>query len=352
MWSHFPLRAVLSCLVLLGARAAYPAHYLSPDVPTTIDGATFLPWQLVRVDGASYSSTGVLPFGLPLDALHRREDGRWLLSFEVPTTIAAITYKAADVALWDGTTFLLHFDASTHGLPPDANIDAIADEDAAGSLIVSFSETTSIAGGPTIGPSDLVRVGDWVVVFDADSASPTIPSGANVIAAARNSAGWVLGFDVPVTLGSLTVVPGGLVNWDGAAFSPFLSHPSWPLSSQVASISLLAAPGEIDASVRLSKGPLGADLEFSWGTGCSVGAEDAAIYAGTLGSWYSHVAVDCHDDGGDRSESVPMPSGSTYYLVVPQNPDVEGLYGASSGGIQRPRGGGACRVGQAITPCP
>jgi hypothetical protein len=63
---------------------------------------------------------------------------------------------------------------------------------------------------------------------------------------------------------------------------------------------------------------------------------DYAIYQGTLGSYASHVMIDCTDDGGDLVEDILPQAASSYYLVVPLGLSSEGSYGTASNGSQRP----------------
>jgi hypothetical protein len=93
-------------------------------------------------------------------------------------------------------------------------------------------------------------------------------------------------------------------------------------------------------------------LRISWTASCSAGAEEYAIYEGTIGEWYSHTAVDCSDDGGDMAEDIPLSDGNRYYLVVPVNPSQEGSYGTASNRTERPPGAAACAFMQALAACP
>ena len=112
-----------------------------------------------------------------------------------------------------------------------------------------------------------------------------------------------------------------------------------------------AAPGRVD-TLRVGKSSVtpGA-LVLSWLPSCTHGAADYGIYEGLLGNWYSHVAVDCSDDGGDLREDVIPMEGDGYYLVVPVNFNGEGSYGTDSD-TERPTGTPACVSSQFLAPCP
>jgi hypothetical protein len=65
---------------------------------------------------------------------------------------------------------------------------------------------------------------------------------------------------------------------------------------------------------------------------------DYAIYEGTLGVPGSHRPVVCSTGGATALQTPPGPDNH-YYLVVSSSPDgVEGSYGTTSWGEQRPQG--------------
>lgn len=113
-------------------------------------------------------------------------------------------------------------------------------------------------------------------------------------------------------------------------------------------------PGEA-RSLTLSR-PTGSgdppSLTLRWAATCTGGATDYAIYEGTLGSWYSHVLLDCTDDGGDLEETVTPSAGDRYYLVVPESAANEGSYGIDSQAVERPTGAPACRASHVPAACP
>jgi hypothetical protein len=99
-------------------------------------------------------------------------------------------------------------------------------------------------------------------------------------------------------------------------------------------------PGSVRTlSVTMS----GADLQLSWDPACPSG--DYAIYEGTIGDFTSHAPRLC-STAGATSVTLSPPSGSVYYIVVPLNESVEGSYGTTSAGTERPAGSPACRPQQ------
>jgi hypothetical protein len=113
---------------------------------------------------------------------------------------------------------------------------------------------------------------------------------------------------------------------------------------------LLPGPGDVGPSLTVEPGP-GSTITLRWQPSCSDLGQDYAIYEGQLRDWTSHTAIDCHDDLGDRSETVAASPGSTYYLLVPLDGAAEGSYGKTSAGAERPRGQQVCAPAQIVDSC-
>jgi len=100
----------------------------------------------------------------------------------------------------------------------------------------------------------------------------------------------------------------------------------------------------------------GAEITLSWGSSCAVGDTDYEIYQGEIGDYYSHVKMDpCSTAGATFATFAPLPSVSTYYLVVPTNGTNEGSYGLRSDNTERPQSLHAvdrCRPQQIAAVCP
>lgn len=94
----------------------------------------------------------------------------------------------------------------------------------------------------------------------------------------------------------------------------------------------------------------GPNLLLSWGGSCTATDDDYEVYEGSLDSFYSHSLVLCSTGGAAGAIVAPL-SGSTYYLVVPQNGAREGSYGRRSSGVQRPPGVTSC-LPQEVAVCP
>lgn len=343
--------------LLLGASHS-DNFYLTPDAPADLSATTFLPWQVVRNVAGAYTPSLTLPPGTVIDALHRMDNGHWLLSVESQTTLGGVTALPSDVLeLYDFPGgYVKRFDGVAGGVPPGANLDAIfLDGGDGGDLIMSFDVPSTI-GGQTFEPADLVRFNgsSFSLYFDASAAVPPIPPTTNVTGADRRGSLVILTFDVPTTQGGQTFLPGQLVSWDGSGFAPFYADPSWPPGSAIEALALLPQPGMVPPTIDVTiASPPGGRLRLriAWEASCSAGAEDYAIYEGIIGSWYSHTALDCSDDGGDRMEDFSPGAGNRYYLVVPLNANDEGSYGLDSTLNQRPRGAATCVPTQALDAC-
>lgn len=245
----------------------------------------------------------------------------------------------------------MFLDHTAIGLGAAANVDALfLDGGDAGDPILSFDVPTTI-GLTTWLPADLVRyAGGFSSYFNSVAAG--IPLSTNVTGADRRAGATVLTFDVGTTLSGTTFRAGELVRWNGVSFSSYYLDPAWPASAHVDALGFLADPGSVP-TIYVDRTPIAPTvLIVSWTASCSAGAEDYGIYEGQLGNWTSHGAIDCHDDGADRTEQIAPAGGNTYYLVVPFNANDEGSYGVDSWGIQRPRGNPTCATTQAVSVCP
>jgi len=339
-------------VLAVASPVAAASFHLTPDAPVSPTGVTILPWEIALYNGAYGVQAGVAA-GTTLDALHQMNDGSWLLSVESPTTLGGATYRRDDIVRYDGVSFSLFFSGSGAGVPIDSDIDAVfLDGGDTGHVIVSF-DVPAILGGTLFEPSDLVDISSAVpaAYFDASAATPPIPVSSNVTGADFRAGLLVLTFDVPTTLGATTYTPGQLVSWNGSSFAQYHSDTAWS-AGRVNGLSLLAGPGNVsNLSVDLSAAT--GNLILSWDASCSVGGEDYAIFEGVLGDWSSHTAIDCSDNGGDLTESVPLPADDRYYLVVPHNAAYYGSFGLNSALEERPVGTAVCAPAQALTmTCP
>jgi hypothetical protein len=262
------------------------------------------------------------------------------------------------------------------GTPPGSDIDAaflIGGDN--GDLVISFDVPTDLSGlgGANHDPSDLIQFtrtgpgcGNWALVgpfFTGSGAN--IPLYADVTGADERHGDTIITFDVPTTLTGAappTFVPGELANWNGVSLTSYYAPAAWPvnLSSRVDAFTFLPDPGTVPATgvnaLYVNKSPsFPPNIVVSWGPSTSVGATDYGIYEGTLLSFptYTHTAKVCGDAGGDFQEDFAPQVASSYYLVVPYNPNDEGSYGQSATPTpaERPVGTTTCVPTQALG-CP
>jgi hypothetical protein len=369
-------RLLLALPIAVAASAADAATpiYLSPDVPTDAAASpTILPWQIARYTAGppSYGALLGIPDSAVVDGIHKLDKpGAWLFSLESASELGGILVPPAedrDVVRFDPPASYTKFfcgGAVSGAIPDGSNVDALLLSGGdAGDLWVSFDVPTTI-GANTYDPADLVAYrktgagcSGWTIapgnpVFDASATGSGVPISSNVIGADKIGPLILLTLDVPTDLGPpgpTTYSTGQVVAWSGAGWSAWETLSGWPAGSQVDGLSWVGNPGRV---ATLSVNKSGANLVVSWSAGCSDGGTDYGIYQGTIGSWYSHVAIACTDALADRTETFAPGAGNRYYLVVPRNAAAEGSYGPRSSGVERPAGGGACAPMQVVTPCP
>ncbi len=90
------------------------------------------------------------------------------------------------------------------------------------------------------------------------------------------------------------------------------------------------------------------NLGLTWGASCSTGANNYAVYEGTLpmpsATPYSHASLNCSLGNVTSATITPTGAGSHYYLLVPLTAGSEGSYGRNSSGTQIPVGVPACNT--------
>jgi PKD repeat protein len=80
---------------------------------------------------------------------------------------------------------------------------------------------------------------------------------------------------------------------------------------------------------------------LQWGASCVPSDTDYGVYAGPIGDFTAHVPVVCTTGGATSASFVPA-EGDVYYLVVPNNQYLEGVYGSDSSGAEIPAGPTRC----------
>ena len=377
-----------SFLILLLALAnawAQPATYVSPNVPATPDGATFLPWE-VASHQAGASPDGLarsLPGHPTIDALHKMDKpDNWLFSVDAPSDLAAALAAVAeprDVIRYDAGTYSLFFDGSctSPAIALSSSLDAIyLDGTDTGDLIASFNVPTTL-GATTYQPNQLVRYQrtgsppcGWTLTgLEMDLSFGTyFPTSAKVTGADRASGQWFISLDIPTDVGPpgpVTRTPGQIVSTDGTTWTLFedlqaSGTPGWPISSIVDALSCEANPGRIDTAahqlITMDKGL--PSVTINCPGSCSSGGTSYGLYEGTTASLqtgaYNHVKMSCVESCPGSITFSPT-LNDTYYLIIPHNGTEEGSYGLDSGFSERPQAAtvaGRCMETQNLTPCP
>jgi len=137
--------------------------------------------------------------------------------------------------------------------------------------------------------------------------------------------------------------------------------PPWappPNSPYFLSVSFEAQPpgpaGRLDVEAgpesQLQIAKDGQDLTLSWGDSCVLDDTDYAIYQGQIDVMGDHEPFTC-STGGATSFTDQSPAGNVYFLVTANNGIVEGSYGMTTAGAQRPKGTPPC-LPRYIADCP
>jgi hypothetical protein len=103
----------------------------SLDTPISLGGNSFKPHDLIKYDGSAFSfyfdgSANGIPQGADIDGAYVSPDGNLLFSLDVPTELGGLKVRDKDIIRWDGTSFSLHFDGLSAGLPEGADLDAVS----------------------------------------------------------------------------------------------------------------------------------------------------------------------------------------------------------------------------------
>jgi hypothetical protein len=369
-----PFLPLACCALLLpgaGSMRASGEINFAVDIPTTVSAATYQPYQTVNGYAPaaiwSYSvnaagpGSGLTP-GVHVDGLHQLySNGYFYFSVDAPAVISATAYHPADLLYYTGVSYGKLWDHATDlALPESADITALACCGGNGFYFALDAPLTlSQQGGGTISydPRDVVAIGmplgTYQMAFDGVAAG--IPAGARIAGAEHlNATTWLLNFDVPVTLGAATYLPGDVVQWNGAAWSLYYRDTAVfpnPPPNAMTDFALPLAPGEAK-NFKLAKS--GANLAMTWGNAtCAYPStvRDYEVYEGAVGAWYSHNTAKACTTGGVTNATVTPGGGNQYYLVVPSNGAFEGNYGTGAGG-PIPVSTAACRASQATSTCP
>ena len=162
-----------------------------------------------------------------------------------------------------------------------------------------------------------------------------------------------ISFELPVT----NLSPAVRYHWRvrtiyEAARTPLLAHGPWRTMPWGAWTETMLRTAQDSAAevTNLVMGKSPGVLTLDWNRSCLFNEIDWAIYEGTIGNWGASFARACSTNQGNFY-SVPVPSFSAFYLVVPKNGGREGSYGKTSAGLERPPAVNAC-LPQNVAACP
>jgi hypothetical protein len=112
------------------------------------------------------------------------------------------------------------------------------------------------------------------------------------------------------------------------------------------------SPGRVGNTLLLGKDGAGSPY-LEWDQGCSVTAQNYAVYAGDLADPFGTLApIDCNFARPPVAGAAPFEN--SVYIVVPWNDQYEGSFGLDSNGVERPfpdDGSPRCRQNQAVAAC-
>jgi hypothetical protein len=187
---------------------------LAVAAATDLGGTTFEPRDIVRFDGLTYTrfwsgAAAGVPAGSRIDALFLNggDEGDLVLSFDAVTAIGATTFAPADLAQYASSAWSKYFDATLAGIAPTSNVTG-ADVHA-GRTLLTFDVPTTVAG-VTYLPGEVVSWdGSALALYHHD---PSWPIGSRIDGVASLAHPGVVMESLRVARSA--VVPGGLtLSW-------------------------------------------------------------------------------------------------------------------------------------------
>jgi hypothetical protein len=260
------IKAFLLLLVLLPGTGLLAQDFIfAVDVPVTLGSTTYLPNQVIRYSGGTYSLYANSPPGLPagahIDALASRPDGSLLFSTDAPFTDGSTTYIPSDVIQYSAGSFSIYRAGSMFSA--GANVDAIGLA-SNGDLLLSLDIPEQ--DGPThFQPEDVVRVTMAVTLFFDGSVSG-VPAGANVTGFDRIGSDVYLNFDAPVNLGGTVFNPWDIIKYSGGTYSLYFREPAFPPSGAITDFHFLCSAPVMTANNGAADSDACADggVSISW----------------------------------------------------------------------------------------
>ena len=333
---------------------------LAPLQPAPAGSVTLEPAQ----DNTLYGPDGTVSGGQALCLFAGRTSGtalrRTLLTFDVAASVPA-------GAVIDSATLTLHVSMSP---PGNTNPQTVALH----RVLAEWGESTSGAGVCAGGGAAATGDATWTHRFFSTDLWATVGGDFAVAPSASLVVPWTN--DGFATWGSTISMVGDVQDWldnptgnfgwilvgneaatqsvrrfDSRESADPALRPELVVTFTPKAAGSAAVPNGDDVPgnpLTLSK-LLSGELGLAWAASCLATDTDYEIYEGLLGSFSTHVPVQCSTGGVTSATFVPM-EASAYYLVVPRNAAAEGSYGTASGGIERGQGAASC-LPQVVVDC-
>lgn len=238
--------ALVSSLLVLpgssGAATPWVAIRYAADITTEFGGQIFDDGDAIEEEATSTIvplSIGAVPNPPALSAYHVRAGGIQLVSFETSVVLpGGLVASPGDVVQtnFDGSApYTMVFDASTHGVPDGARVDAIAyTSNVGGDLLLSF-DTTVTLGAITAADEDIVRVigASYSLFFDASSAGVSSALDLDGATWVPANGSLLVSFDTGGTIGGVTFADEDVLEYTAVGTWEMLydgsaQQPTWP----------------------------------------------------------------------------------------------------------------------------
>ena len=363
----FALTALLAAhATALPAGAATPLQRIrvSTDV-TAVLGVHTVDDENVASDdldgGVTPVSIGSIPPEADLDGYQLLPNGDQLLSFDTALVLpGGITARPGDVVRYDGALYAIEFDAAAHGVPPGADVDAIAIADD-GDLLLSFDITVSL-GSITLDDEDVARLdgAGFTSFFDGESAGvdPRLDLDALHVLCSGH---LLVSFDTSGVVGGVGFDDEDLLEYDPGsgtwdmAYDGSAEHPGWGSADVDAAHAQIVEtlPPEV-LGLRANKVPMATRITWDSQGGTTGPCTRHDIVSGTVQALRadqgfagaSCLANDVAGASYDDTRPDPASGQGVYYLARAQNGSGTGTFGDSSL-VPDPRD-----VLDAAAPCP
>jgi hypothetical protein len=312
---------VIAALLLLAATPLSEVRVV-PDTTVTLGATTVGDENVARDDFSTVTLVGLgaIPPEAAVDAYAVDTSGAQLVSFETTVVLpGGATARPGDVWRFDGTNYAVAFDAAARGVPPTANLDAVALD--AGSLLLSFDTAFDI-GGLHVEPEDLVQFdgSSFTTFFDGSAAG--VAPGLNLDAAEYLPCNGhlLLSFDGSGSIGSVAFDDEDLLEFDRAstwqmAYDGSAEHAAWG-AADLADASAMVNFGSGTPAVFAQKVTVDANkTTFRWPSSASFReVRGSFVNAATLGT-YGVNATAMGTASTFNDATVPTAGTGYWYLV-------------------------------------